>query len=103
MNRWAIFSLLFVVGCGRPPSMPESLRDDPSTAVESDTGSAPTVLGPEAEEREDSSERESVESVGPTSPTGPIGSTEPDDPEPGFVVINEIYYDAVGGDTDGRL
>lgn len=102
-----LLPLLFVVAaCGRPPSMPESLRNDPPVTVDSDGVSVPTVSRPEVEEAEETEEVEEASgaepdgSTGPESPTGPTAS---EDPEPGFVVINEIYYDAVGSDTDGLL
>jgi hypothetical protein len=86
--------LMLSAACGAPPSRPESLWDSTSP---SDTGGARSVPA---------RIWEGGESGGPTEAAdGAEGETPPvEEPEiVGTVVINEIYYDAVGNDTDGLL
>lgn len=88
---------LLTTACGAPPSRPESLWDSLPSSDEGGAKSVPAQVW------------NGGETAGNAEGEGNPGAGET--PEPaveaeeivGTVVINEIYYDAVGSDTDGLL
>lgn len=92
----ALVIILLIAACGSPPSRPESLWDSLPVPEEGTAKSVPAKVWPVGE---------GGSSSGPIG-TGPSPELLPPEPKPevvGAVVLNEIYYDAVGSDTDGVL
>jgi hypothetical protein len=105
-SLFTFYLLLFTVfslSCGSPPSRPESLWDSFPTPEENQAKQAPAKVW-EGEEGNHEEPEEEAQGGGSSSsvPEEEVSGEEVPEIE-GTVVINEIYYDAVGSDTDGLL
>ncbi len=97
MKRAVILIAVLMAACGSPPSSPESLWDSwPAPVSDKAPANAPASGGGPARQAPAKTRDEGSNETGETS------ETPTEIPEvAGKLVINEIFYDAVGGDTDG--
>jgi len=92
-----VMLVLFSIACGAPPSRPESLWDSIPSSDAEGAKSVPVQVW-SGEEAGGSQEGEET--------TEENGGSEPlveEEEIVGTVVLNEVYYDAVGSDTDGLI
>ncbi len=96
----SVWIMIFLLACGSPPSRPESLWD--SLPPSPEPGGAKEVPAKVWEEEPDPASPDAGETGTSEADTGASGAPE-EVAITGTVVLNEIYYDAVGSDTDGVL